>query len=156
MSDTNHFQMMTDTILAAAKSPEVAHAAKINYTHWALHHVFTGQTNFIRGRNRGRSPFLTVTTGSSDINIITHDSNEEEFTFDILCDVSGRDRLAATGICQRILRAFLGELTSDQQWFGLSATFTPIEETGFGFRQTVSITKSIIDDDGDFGADEVW
>lgn len=155
---SNMYELALKRVSSSLKSAEVAHAAKINFTEWSRFHVFDGVGQYIRGKNRGRLPYVSYQAATTDFTQETFDGNMEEFSFNIRIDVGGfkingsKNRMETQA--NNIARAFLRELTNHVQWKGIGVSISELETTPWGGAKTVTVTHSFPDCDQDFNEGE--
>lgn len=146
----SNYECNHKSIIDALKSPEVAHSARVQYTEWARHHIFNGTGQYIKGKNRGRLPYVSVELLNSDFEQSTFDGQMENFSFVVRVDVNGRDKHELELKAQKIIRAFMIELIKDQEWRGVSVNKTQVVTTPWGGYVDVTLSHDSVDGNYDY------
>ena len=130
-------------ILESLRSGQVAEAAEINYTEWNRHHIFDGISQFIKGKNRGRTPFVSYEKRSSDFEQIAFDGQLESSTWVVRIDVGGKglniSRWKLEEASSAIIRAFLNQYVNDNNFKGTRTTISEMTHTPWGAYKEISL-----------------
>jgi len=136
-------------ILESLRSAQVAEAAGINYTEWNRHHVFDGVSQFIKGKNRGRTPFVSYEKRGSDFEQIAFDGQLESFTWVIRVDVGGKglnsNRWKLEEACSTIIRAFLNQYVNDNNFKGTRTSISEMTHTPWGAYREITLEGTFPD-----------
>lgn len=127
----NGFEEVYHNIKEAAISGEVADAAGIAPQKWGLRHVFYGNGPHIKGRNRGRAPYIEIVIDSSDFTQININEQTEDLSFLVRIYAKGNEFDAVTRT-QAIGRAFLRELRSFDNIYQWTTNISQLEPTPWG------------------------
>lgn len=144
-----------EAIYDALNTGEVSSAAGVDYSSWK-NHIFDGGDPYIRGKNRGRIPFVSISAHTGDFSRAAFDGNYENISFDIRFDVGGpgisRSQHEMNRMADGMIRAFLDVLTSNQTYKNIAVSHESLVTTPFGGAKTITITQETVDED-DYGGD---
>src|SRR6056297_3290420 len=113
----NTYENTYEHIKTSLKAGEVAHAAKVQYSAWVRSHIFESVGQHIRGKNRGRLPYVSFEPTTTDFAITSDDGQMEDFSWIVRVDVGGPrisgNRHQMESQANSIIRAFMREFTSN-------------------------------------------
>lgn len=138
-------------IKEALCSGEVADAAAVSPANWAAYHIFEGiGEGFIKGRNRGRLPFVEITDQDTDWAQAAVDGQYENSNWIIRINVKGRDPGELRQNAQRIARAFLNLFKQDIQERSGTVSLGSLVTTPWGGYCDLTMVFEDVDSDYDY------
>lgn len=145
-------------IYESMRSPEVAGAANIKPSIWARKHIFDDGIGeaYIRGRSRGRCPFIEVSERTeTDYTQIAEDANEVTSNIILRINVSGYNVQKLRDECEKIIKAFLFKLYENKDMGTTRAVVGSFVSTVAAGYQELSLTFIDYDSDQNFDYGEV-
>jgi hypothetical protein len=138
---------LLDALVTSAGDTSVAIVAGVTLSDWVNYHIFTGESLYIRGKNRGRSPFVSIWRSSSDFSFDEENGggvNSEYIIESVVSKTSKKDMPAneefACQILQAVIKAAMANWAFQESDFKLDqVTNHPF---GFSVKATFRVTNS--------------
>ena len=113
---------------------------------WANFHVFYGVGQFIKGKSRGRCPFVSFERIQSEFDRAAVDGSMEASDWQVRIDVGGRDKLKRDEKLQEISRVILQQLQAQGgDWQIANYSIGESTQTPWGAFMIININKEDVD-----------